>query len=352
VSRVRDSPRNYGLGTLPCCRVTRFARFAWGLLTYDLCVVAWGAYVRATGSGAGCGRHWPLCNGEVIPRAPRTETLIELSHRISSGVAFGLTLFLVAWSICTFPRGHIVRRGAAAAAALVVVEALIGAGLVLFELVAHDASAKRAMSVALHLVNTFFLLGATAMTAWWASGGSAVRVRGQGIVAWTAGLSLAAMLVVGITGAVTALGDTLFPVESIASGFAQDFSGGAHWFVRLRALHPLLAVLTACMIVASARILRTVRPSPSVNMLTRIAAALAIAQVAAGMLDVITLAPVLVQLAHLVLADVLWLCLLLAAAAAMAQVSAQAGPPSHPRRPPRQGRQELRAGSGEAEGVA
>jgi heme A synthase len=103
-----------------------FARFAWGLLVYDIGTAAWGAYVRASGSGAGCGRHWPLCNGEVVPRAPRVETAIELSHRISSGVALAMTAVLLVWSLRAFPKGHAVRRGAGAAAVFMVAEALIG----------------------------------------------------------------------------------------------------------------------------------------------------------------------------------------------------------------------------------
>ncbi|MDP8999910.1 MAG: COX15/CtaA family protein [Myxococcota bacterium] len=299
--------------------MTRFARFAWGLLAYDVGVVAWGAYVRATGSGAGCGRHWPLCNGEVVPRAPRVETLIELSHRGTSGVALAMTLLLFGWSLRAYPQGHPARRGAAAAAFFMIAEALIGAGLVLFELVAHDASAKRALGVGMHLVNTFFLLASTAVTAWWASGGAPIRVRGQGVVAWAAGVPLAVMLIVGISGAVTALGDTLFPSVSVASGIAQDFAPTAHLFLRLRAVHPLLAVLTAMVIVVTTGIIRNLRPARAVRILARTAAALAIAQVAAGCFDVLALAPLSLQLIHLVLADALWLALVLTAAAAMSE---------------------------------
>jgi heme A synthase len=316
--------------------MTRFARFAWALLAYDVGVVAWGAYVRATGSGAGCGRHWPLCNGEIMPRAPRVETLVELSHRVSSGAALVLTAILLVWSLRAYPRGHVVRRGAAAAATFMIAEVLIGAALVLFELVARDASAKRALSVSLHLVNTFLLLASTAVTAWWASGGAPIRLRGHGAVAWTTGLPLLAMLFVGTSGAVTALGDTLFPSASLASGFARDFAPGAHLFLRLRALHPLLAAVTAAMIVVAAGITRTLRPTRSVRNLTRTAASLAVAQVAAGLLDVATLAPVWLQMVHLVLADAVWLALVLSGAAALSEthmVSADRAPHPPPASP-------------------
>ncbi len=297
----------------------RLQHFAWGLLAYEILVVAWGDYVRATGSGAGCGRHWPMCNGEILPRAPRIATLIEFSHRLSSGVALVGTLVLLVWAIRAYPGGHRVRRGAYVTASLMVAEALIGAGLVLFELVAHDASMKRALSVSLHLVNTFLLLASTALTAWWASGGAAIRWRGQRAVAWPLGLVLAAMIVVGASGAVTALGDTLFPAPSLAAGIAQDFATGAHLFIRLRAIHPMLAATTATAAVVVMGVVRSLRSGRAVLLASRTAAALAVAQVAAGLLDVLTRAPVWMQLVHLSLADFVWLALVLTTAAALAE---------------------------------
>jgi heme A synthase len=297
------------------------ARFAWGLLGYEILVVAWGAYVRASGSGAGCGRHWPTCNGDIIPRAPRIETLIELSHRLSSGGALIGTLVLLVLAIRTYPRGHRVRRGAWTTVMLMMAEALIGAGLVLFAYVAHDASTKRALSMSLHLVNTFFLLGSTAVTAWWASGGGPARLRGQRPVVLTIGSALFAMLFVGASGAVTALGDTLFPSApsaSLAAGIAQDFAAGAHLFVRLRAIHPMLAVTTAAAIVLTMGVVRSMRPTPGVRTFSRLAAALALAQVGAGVLDVLTRAPIPMQIVHLLLADSVWIALVLTGAAALA----------------------------------
>jgi heme A synthase len=301
-----------------------FARFAWGLLAYDVVVVAWGAFVRATGSGAGCGRHWPMCNGEVVPRAPRMETLIELSHRISSGTAFVLTVILAVWAVRAYPPRHRVRWGAAVALGLMIAEALIGAGLVLFELVAHDASMKRALSMSLHLVNTFFLLATMAVTAWWASGGKPVRVRGQGAVLPLLAVPLAAMLVVGATGAVTALGDTLFPSPTLAAGFAQDLAPNAHLLIHLRAFHPMLAVTTAAIIVLATGVVRTLRPTPEVRFASRSATALATVQVGAGLLDVLARAPIWMQLVHLVLADAVWIALVLSAAAALERLPGRA----------------------------
>jgi heme A synthase len=302
---------------LPRASLSGPARFAWGLLGYEILVVAWGAYVRASGSGAGCGRHWPTCNGEIIPRPHRIETLVELSHRLTSGGAMIGTVVLLVLAIRAFPPGHRARRGAWATVGLMMAEALIGAGLVLFELVAHDASMKRALSISLHLINTFLLLGTTAVTAWWASGGAALHPRGKRPIAVMMGSVLGAMLLVGATGAVTALGDTLFPAPSLAAGLAQDFAAGTHVFLRLRALHPAFAIMTAAAAIVVMGAVRSLRPSPATSRLSKIASALAVAQVAAGIGDVLARAPIPMQLVHLVLADSLWIALVLTGAAAL-----------------------------------
>src|SRR4051812_4591395 len=135
----------------------RFSKAAWLVLLYNLAVIAWGAFVRASGSGAGCGKHWPMCNGVVVPRAPSVATLIELTHRVMSGLALLLVVGLAVWAFRAYPRGHVVRKATVGVVALMLSEALVGAGLVLIGLVAHDASLKRAIALPVHLVNTFFL---------------------------------------------------------------------------------------------------------------------------------------------------------------------------------------------------
>src|ERR1044071_4013704 len=118
----------------------RFARYAWGVLAYNVAVVLWGAYVRATGSGAGCGNHWPLCNGEVTPHSPAIATLIEFTHRATSGISLALVGLLVVWAFRAYPRRHRVRLGAALSLVFLLTEALIGAALVLLEHVAKNTS--------------------------------------------------------------------------------------------------------------------------------------------------------------------------------------------------------------------
>jgi hypothetical protein len=111
-------------------QLTKFAKFSWGVLAWTILVILWGAVVRATGSGAGCGSHWPTCKGEIIHRPEAVETLIELSHRATSGVALILVLILLIWAFRAYPKGHLVRKGATATAAFILIEALLGAGLV------------------------------------------------------------------------------------------------------------------------------------------------------------------------------------------------------------------------------
>ena len=223
----------------------RFARYAWFVLAYNLFVILWGAFVRASGSGAGCGSHWPLCNGVVVPRAPQLETIIEFAHRMSSGLSLVLVVVLVIWGFRAFAKGHPVRKAVVAVFIFEMVEVLVGAGLVLLGLVARDESVARAIIMPIHLANTFLLLGSTALAAWWASGHAPIRLRGQGLlgIGWVIGL--VGVVFIGMSGAVTALGDTLFPAGSLIEGLRQDISPTVHVLVRLRVWHPVIAVAIA-----------------------------------------------------------------------------------------------------------
>src|SRR5271167_1479156 len=74
------------------------SRYAWFVGGWNVAVIHWGALVRATGSGAGCGNHWPLCNGEVIPTSPRIATMIEFTHRAMTGGATITIFLLLLWA--------------------------------------------------------------------------------------------------------------------------------------------------------------------------------------------------------------------------------------------------------------
>jgi heme A synthase len=281
--------------------VSRFAKYAWGVLAYNFLVVLWGAWVRVTGSGAGCGEHWPDCNGEVIPRDPSVETMIEFTHRATSGVAGLLVLALMVAAWRSFPAGHRVRRSAVIALIFMIAEALLGAGLVIFGLVDQNASVARAVVMALHLINTLLLLGGMALCAWWAEDDRPITrhpTRRRGL--WTgAGLIFA----VGITGAIAALGDTLFPAQSLIDGIAADLDPTSHFLLRLRSLHPIVALVCAGVLWALAQRW----PSKPAQWLK----VLIVVQVLAGFINLILLAPGWLQLVHLLLADLVWVCFII-----------------------------------------
>lgn len=296
-------------------------RFAWLVLAYNVGVVLWGAFVRASGSGAGCGRHWPLCNGEIVPHAKSMATVIEASHRLTSGLAVVSVVALLVMTLRRLPRGHRARRSAGLATFFIFGEALIGAGLVLFELVAHDASVKRGLSMVLHLGNTFLLLGALALTAWWTSTvgerAPAAAKSSRGLVLRGAmTVALGSVILLGSSGAVAALGDTLFPAASLREGFAQDISPMAHLFLRLRLFHPLIALGSGVLVLGVAGFVRAVTSSARAQSLARLVTILYVVQFAAGVLNLTLLAPIAMQIVHLLLADATWIALVLMSAEA------------------------------------
>lgn len=291
----------------------RLARFAWFTLAWNLAVILWGAVVRATGAGAGCGAHWPLCNGEVVPRSPSVATLVEFSHRATSGLAllFVVALLVAAWR--SRPPGSPTRRGAVASMILMLTEAAVGAGLVLFQLVADNQSIARALFMAVHLMNTFFLVAALTLTAHWASGGAAVRWRGRPEAVLYVGMLLA-LVVAGISGAVAALGDTLFPAMTLEQALATEASATAHTLIRLRVLHPLLAVIATGLVAVTAWRLAASARGWAVATLT-----LCALQLVVGVVNVLLLAPVWLQIVHLLVADLLWIAAVLLGAHSFAE---------------------------------
>lgn len=297
----------------------RFARFSWITLAYNLLVILWGAAVRATGSGAGCGSHWPLCNGEVVPRAPRLETIVELTHRATSGIALLMVVALLVMAIRHRPRGHAARKAAAFTLFFMLTEAAVGAGLVLFELVADNQSMARALFMATHLINTFFLLAAMTLTAHFASGRAPFRLRGQGSLgAWITGGAVA-LLLAGVSGAIAALGDTLFPAATLAEALRQDLSPTAHFLIRLRVLHPAFSVVAAGLLIFLAFRIEGLQPgSLAARWGQRRILPLVFLQIVAGVVNVLLLAPVWMQLVHLLLADLVWIAFLVTAAQALA----------------------------------
>ncbi len=298
-------------GIHPANSIRRFATYAWGVLAFHVTVILWGAYVRATGSGAGCGGHWPLCNGEVVPRGAQAATLIEYTHRLTSGLALIVVVLLAVFAFRIFPRGSGVRRAAILANVFTVTEALLGAALVLLGYVAHNTSTWRGVLLGTHLINTLLLLASVAVTAWLATGSSpVVRSDAAGIAEWsnksrfTWRLAVVLVLLTGVTGAVAALGDTLFAAPTLRQGMAMDFSGSAHPFVRARVLHPFFAAaLALCLLSFAAYPFFSGRAGRTPKRLAGLLLLLTGCQICMGVIDIVLQAPVWAQMLHLLGAD-------------------------------------------------
>ncbi len=298
-----------------------FSIFAAFVLLYNIPVILWGAYVRVSFSGDGCGANWPSCNGQYIPHKMAAPMAIEFTHRMMTSFDVFAVLAMVAWAFFAFPRRHAVRRYSVLSLVFLFIEALLGAGLVLFRYVAKDQSVGRVWYLSAHLTNTMLLLAALIITAWLAITATE-RVR-LGSAPKTLLIGLAVVVFVSITGTITALGDTLFPASSLATGMQQDFAGSSSILLRLRVVHPMIALAGAAYLVwiAAAKL-----RSSAVGSRTGKAAigliVITVVQLAAGLLNLALLAPLAMQLIHLLISDLVWLAaVLLLLEATPAQVS-------------------------------
>jgi heme A synthase len=286
-------------------------RFAWFVVVYNIAVILWGAYVRATGSGAGCGSHWPLCNGAILPAAAPIQTVIEFTHRVTSAVSLVLVVILLIWCWRRTAMSEWPRYSATAAAALLFNEALLGALLVLLDrMEGLDRSAAHAIFLCLHFGNTLLLLAALALTAKWLSKpGRHFAVLAEPYERIAVGIGLVSVIAIGTTGSLASLGDTIFPSDSLRHALMQDFSAGSHVLLRLRLLHPVAAVLGSMYVFWLLwRHWRKQDHSPWMF----IVGATLTTQIALGAMNVILLAPIWLQMTHLLVAEMLWILLVLA----------------------------------------
>jgi heme A synthase len=282
---------------------SQLIKYAWFALAVNLAVIIWGAFVRASGSGAGCGDHWPLCNGQVVPQSPLNTTLIEFAHRLTSGLAVITVALLVVWAFRAFPKGYGVRGGALLALLAIIIESAIGAGLVLLRLVGSNDSFSRGIWLGAHLLNTLFLLAALSVTAWLSGANTPIREL-QLKLPRSIWISTIGFLAAGVLGTFAALGDTLTVPTSFATGLQADFSPISNIFVRLRILHPLVAgAFGIWLIVLSFR--------AGAKGIGRMMATLVVCQFAVGLANIALKTPVLVQLLHLLIADLLWIAFVL-----------------------------------------
>lgn len=288
--------------------------YGWAVVAYNVLVILWGAIVRTSGSGAGCGENWPLCNGDFVPHHPRLATIIEFAHRSMSGVATALVVGLLIWTFQATRRHDRARKAAVASIIFLVMEALLGAVLVLGGYVQNNVSTGRVVMQAIHFTNTMLLLASLTLTAWWlrdhrssrSTSASALTDRRLTLPTWTA---LVATIVMGATGALAALADTLFPSTSFLAGFAADFSAGAPALVRIRWVHPAAAIVGFCCVIWLVMKMRT--------QLAWTVTSLLCLQFVLGIADVLLLAPTWLQIVHLLGADLYWIALVCLAAEAL-----------------------------------
>lgn len=293
-------------------RAAQVRRWSLGFFVFNSAVILFGAVVRITGSGAGCGQHWPSCHGEVLHLPKSVETLIELSHRASSGLDLLLCILVLIMTLRVFERGHWARRGAALALLWMITEALVGARLVISELVGMNDSLPRALVMMIHLVNTSLLTSAVLTTVY------SARLRSPRLSQWASKESLYALatillvLLISATGAVTALGDTVYPVPQqegadLARRWMELQSEHAHFLERVRMIHPLVAVAgTACGAFFLTRIQDGLSISAQARPWLRASLGLLALQILLGVANIALSAPGWMQVIHLACALALW----------------------------------------------
>lgn len=297
-------------------KLSGFAKFSLVALLYNFAVILWGVFLRASKSGDGCGEHWLTCNGEVVPSAPQLKTVIEFSHRISTAIAGFVVLALVVWAFRKFSRGHAVRKAAAWTAFFILLEVAIGAVIVLTGNTAQNWTPSRPFVMAAHLLITFGLLASLTLCVWFASDMPRFTLKVERKYLWAFGGLALGLLVVGMSGSIAALSNLLYtPAGTLAEGLRQDFSSASPLLIQLRGFHPMMAVALGIVLILAMKWFRT--EAPANRLVGRVATAISIlvlVQFGSGLVTIYAHAPILLQLAHLFLADVMWILFVILAA--------------------------------------
>lgn len=304
-------------------KLSGFAKYAWFVLAYNIVVILWGVFLRASKSGDGCGQHWLTCHGEVVPSAPELKTVIEFSHRIMSALDGLIVLILLIWAIRIWRNDKTksaIMKMAVGSFVFVLVEGLIGAGLVLTGNTAGSYTESRSFWAMGHLISTFILLVFMTLTAWFAGGGKVFSFKASRKILLLLGLAVLGILLVGMSGSLAALSNMLFPSQSLSEGIAKDFSDTSHFLLRLRISHPILSILTSVYLIFLAGWLRKKSENnPLVVRWSNVLSLLILLQIGFGALTLLTLAPILMQLGHLLLADMVWISFVLLTASFLAE---------------------------------
>ncbi len=291
---------------------SRIQVLSWTMLWLTVAVVIGGALVRATDSGAGCGESWPICGGQIIPEIGNYHTVIEVSHRLMTGL---LGFVLVAVFVLVrrnFSKEHRLRRAVFAAGILLIVESLLGASLVLFGWVEFDASIARLIVVPVHLVNTFLLVGAMTMVAFFAGEGNGFRVDLSRVLDKVLAGALGIILIIGATGALNALADTLIKSDTLKTASADEVLVTESVLRQIRTIHPFVAIIGGLALFMVVRYLVT-GAGKRVRTLGLAVQGIIWLQFIVGLLNIALDVPLEIQLIHLFVADVLWISFVLIA---------------------------------------
>lgn len=306
-------------------KLDRFAKYAWFVLAYNIVVILWGVFLRASLSGDGCGEHWMTCGGEVIPSAPQLKTQIEFFHRVTSSLAGIIVIILlisaiVKWRKNKTAQNKLLLRMSLASLIFIIIEGILGGLLVLTGNTAANWTPTRPFWMAAHLINTFTLVSILALTAWFASGGKSFSLlRADRKVLFLIFLGIFGMFFVGMSGSIAALSSMLYPSSSLSEGIAKDFSATSHYILRLRVFHPILSILTSVYLIFLAGWLKKqAGENLQVTRWSNALSLLILVQILFGALTLLTLAPILMQLGHLLLADLIWISFVLMSASFLA----------------------------------
>ncbi len=281
--------------------LSKFSKFTVYILIFNLLVIGYGVFVRASKSGDGCGSHWPLCNGNSHPLNGPISRIVEGAHRVSTSLDGLLVVVMLFWALYGFPRKAQVKTFALITFAFIIVEGLIGAILVKGRLVADNASADRAFVMSFHVISTFMLVGAMTLSIFTGSHRK-LALKGQGAVGWMLGLSFLVTCVLGVSGAISALGHTLDPVHNVLKAAANPTT---FWMVRLQPMHPYLAVAGGMFLVLTATLVAYLRPSPAVRRSAAVFMGAFGLEMLVGIINIKMFAPIAVQMIHLASADAL-----------------------------------------------
>ena len=268
-----------------------------GLLLSIASILA-GAFVRATGSGDGCGATWPTCKGKIIPALSDTSELIEFSHRSVSGVLLVVTLIIFT-KTRKFQKDSLVRIVTNYLTFFVIFEALIGAVIVIFEWVGLNSSLPRIIAVPIHLVNTFGLLGSYAIL-YKILQDDLQNIKNMFNKNFLLISSL--FLLSGATGSITALADVLFPSASFVEGFLADFDRTSEVLTRLRILHPIISSILSIVLYVYATGIRK-----KYNVSVKPLQILILIAVFLGVINVLSNIVLPLSILHLAIADFLWI---------------------------------------------